>query len=92
LVGIQQTEEENVDETLFNSYQIPVVHEESTLVEPLPIAITENESVTFSIINASTERGSSTLIDSRGYSYTIKRKTSVATSWRCSIRNAKINC
>lgn len=37
-------------------------------------------------------RGKHKLIDSLGYSYTFKRKTSVGVHWRCAVRNNTVNC
>jgi hypothetical protein len=90
LATLVSQESEN-NETVFSSYEIPIVEQESTMTGPLPVAV-ENEDVTFTIIDSSTKRGNATVIDSMGFSYTIKRKTSVATTWRCAIRNKKINC
>ena len=51
-----------------------------------------NEVITYEKVESCSQRGEKKLIDSLGYSYTVKRKTNVAVHWRCVVRNKKINC
>lgn len=51
-----------------------------------------SEIVTYEKICSSTQRGEHKLIDSLGYSYTVKRKTNVCVHWRCALRNKNITC
>lgn len=44
----------------------------------------------FSGIQASTLRNKKTLVDSRGYTFTIKREGKTVTTWRCSLLNKTI--
>ncbi|KAK8407542.1 hypothetical protein O3P69_002235, partial [Scylla paramamosain] len=50
------------------------------------------EEIIYEKVLQSSQRGSDKLIDSLGYSYTIKRKTSVAVHWRCVVRNTRVTC
>lgn len=50
------------------------------------------DNITYEKIPASSQRGKEKLIDSCGYSYTFKRKTSVGVHWRCAVRNKSVEC
>lgn len=50
------------------------------------------EDITYEKVSASSQRGKQKLMDSRGYSYTFKRKTRVGVHWRCAVRNKTVNC
>ncbi|KAK3858234.1 hypothetical protein Pcinc_035563 [Petrolisthes cinctipes] len=48
--------------------------------------------VTYEKINSSSQRGRHKLIESTGYSYTLKRETKVGVRWRCVVRNKTMSC
>jgi hypothetical protein len=74
------------------SYQLPNVVNESSLASIDPADITEdNSTLTFRIVGKSTKRGCGTLIDSRGFSYTLHREGKRSNLWRCAIRNKTIS-
>lgn len=50
------------------------------------------DDITYEKVFASSQRGKQKLMDSRGYSYTFKRKTRVGVHWRCAVRNKTVNC
>ena len=62
--------------------------EESSILEPLPAAVEYDSSfaVTFQILEDTTTKGRSKLIDNRGYGYNIKRRRANATHWQCTFR------
>ena len=65
---------------------------ESSIADP-PAAespMHQSFAVTFEVINDSTTKGKPKLIDSRGYSYGIKRRRANATDWVCT-RRPKVN-
>ena len=66
---------------------------ETSVDDPAPQLIQEDEAeVTYKIVDESSIRGKTKLFDSLGYSYTIKRRTSQSTTWRCSIQTKSVNC
>jgi hypothetical protein len=70
----------------------PMNLDESSILEPTPNDVTCSDVPTYEIIKEASIRGQSKLFDSRGYSYTVKRKTSSGTAWRCSFRSKTTNC
>lgn len=46
--------------------------------------------VTYEKISSSSQRGRHKLIESTGYSYTLKRKTKAGVHWQCVVRNKMI--
>lgn len=76
----------------------PVIHQpvddpaldESSIAEPSAREDDTPFAVTFQIISDSTSKGKPKLIDSRGYSYGVKRRRANATDWVCTIR-PKVN-
>ena len=77
-----------------SSYFIPTRIHETSMSELIPMDISKNHSftLTYQVVNNSTHRQNHKLIDSSGYSYTVKRKTGNATSWRCTVKNEVISC
>jgi hypothetical protein len=66
---------ESVLSDTLGSYMMPEVIDESSLASIDPQDMTEvEESVTFRIVGNSTIHGCATLVDSRGYSYTVHKK------------------
>ena len=66
--------------------------DESSIADP-PAAespVHQSFAVTFEVINDCTTKGKPKLIDSRGYSYGIKRRRTNATDWVCT-RRPKVN-
>ena len=62
--------------------------DESSIADP-PAAespVHQSFAVTFEVINDCTTKGKPKLIDSRGYSYGIKRRRANATDWVCTRR------
>jgi hypothetical protein len=71
ITGEEQCE---TDETVFASYEVPNFNQESTMDDPTPIipAInSEEEELTFTVIDDSTQHGKKTVIDSKGFLYTV---------------------
>ena len=63
--------------------------DESSILEPLPAPVENADSsfaVTFQILEDCTTKGKPKLIDSRGYSYNVKRRRGNATDWQCTVR------
>lgn len=79
----------------FGTDSIPTPMEEDT-VEKLNLPILERDvelpSLTYEVINKSSQRNRSKLCDSRGYSYTVMRKRDNRVDWRCTIRNKITSC
>ena len=79
----------------FGSFNIPSRVEESSLQEPLPAAMDLDEpsdSVTYSIVKASSQRGKPKLADSNGYTYVVKKRQGARIYWRCSVKNKTLFC
>ena len=66
--------------------------DESSLAESLSIRqnLSSSFAVSFQVINDCTNKGRPKLIDSRGFSYGIKRRRANATDWVCTMR-PKVN-
>ena len=64
--------------------------DESSIAEPSAREDDTPFAVTFQIVSDSTSKGKPKLIDSRGYSYGVKRHRANATDWVCTIR-PKVN-
>ncbi|KAK2152567.1 hypothetical protein LSH36_325g03025 [Paralvinella palmiformis] len=66
---------------------------ESSLADPEPAEVTVGANmVTYTIVEDTSLRGKDKLFDSRGYSYTMKRRNGQSTTWRCSQRSKNTNC
>ena len=48
--------------------------------------------VTYTVLQKASQRGKPLLVESTGYSYTIKRQNKTSTEWRCSVRNKAVKC
>ena len=66
---------------------------EPSLSEP-PVAPVEPgpEVVTYELVEEASKQRRTKLIDSRGYSYNVKRRTKSATIWQCSVRTKSSYC
>ena len=53
---------------------------------------TGEEPITYTVLDKGSQRGSQLLVESSGYSYTLKRKHKTSTEWRCSVRNKQTTC
>ena len=79
-----------------NQSDLPVepALDESSLAESPTATVRQNLSssfaISFQVINDCTNKGRPKLIDSRGFSYGIKRRRANATDWICTIR-PKVN-
>ena len=74
------------------SVQDPAVLNESSIINP-PALVEEHDAptaVTFKLIPDATSKGRPKLVDSRGYSYNIRRRRPNAVDWQCTIRR-KVN-
>ena len=66
----------------------PAVLDEPSILDP-PAAAEESDAsnaLTFHLLHDSTSKGRPKLVDSRGYSYNIKRRRPKAVDWQCTIR------
>ena len=61
-------------------------------VAPADDPTTSSDSITYEKVLSSTQRGQHKLVDSVGYTYTVKRKTRVGVHWRCAVRNKNVKC
>ena len=65
----------------------------SSTEDPMPMELSPTrETVQYEKLESSSQRGNPKLVDSTGYSYTLKRKTNVSIHWRCVVRNKKMSC
>ena len=66
---------------------------EPSLIEP-PIGLIEpgSEEVNFELVEEASKQRRTKLIDSRGYTYNVKRRTQSATIWQCSVRTKSAYC
>lgn len=74
------------------SVRDPAVLDESSIIDP-PALVEEHDAptaVTFKLIPDATSKGRPKLVDSRGYSYNIRRRRPNAVDWQCTIRR-KVN-
>ena len=67
---------------------------ESSIADPDPVNVNvEVDTVTtYQVVTETSTQGKDKVFDSKGYSYTLKRRTNVSSTWRCSYRSSKINC
>ena len=81
------------DAQLESDLSVEPALDESSLAESPTANVRQNlssSSLTFQVINDCTNKGRPKLLDSRGYSYGIKRRRANATDWVCTIR-PKVN-
>lgn len=65
----------------------------SSVEDPLPQEMSPlGDVVTYEKISSSSQRGRHKLIESTGYSYTLKRKTKAGVHWQCVVRNKTMTC
>ena len=66
---------------------------EPFLIEP-PVGSIERgpEVVNFELVEEASKQRRTKLIDSRGYTYNVKRRTQSATVWQCSVRTKSTYC
>ena len=74
-------------------FAIPDLHQESSVMDDAPMAAEPSDAPTFyEVLDSATNRGKKRLVDSDGYSYSVKRANGNTTWWNCSVRNKTINC
>ena len=87
---VQSTVAESVTTEPETSVSDPPVEptiDESAIEGPTPQpVVTENQPLTFKIVEGASERGKRKLIDSWGFSYNVKRQRLTATDWQCTVR------
>ena len=65
----------------------PPAFDESSLMEPLaPDSRPATFQIEFEIVEDSTKRGRNKLVDSRGYTYNVKRRRGGHIDWQCTVR------
>ena len=64
----------------------------SLLDDTLPATIPEDGPITYEIIEGGSQKGKDLLVDNRGHSFNIKRKSKSTVFWGCSVRNKKMTC
>lgn len=76
------------------SYAIPNVVEEEELANMSAHASDHEESftLTFQQVECGTKRGKTKLIDSKGYTYNMKRTSEYRTEWQCTVRSRQVRC
>lgn len=60
--------------------------------DPTPRPTVTEDDIAYEKVSSSSQRGQHKLVDSLGYTYTLKRKTNIGLHWRCSVRNKNTNC
>ena len=60
------------------------------MVDPDPLHVDGSFVLFYEKVETGTECGKVKLIDSYGYTYTVKRKYAHSTEWQCTIRNKKV--
>ena len=60
--------------------------------DPAEVSVCNSDEVSYTILEKGTERGKPLLVESRGYSYSVKRQYKKSTEWRCTVRNSKVKC
>ena len=69
----------------------PQLDESSLLSDPQAGDVSVRE-LQYEIVDASSKRGKPKLVDTCGYSYTLKYEGSDFTTWTCSVRNKNVTC
>lgn len=59
--------------------------------DPTPRPTSTKENIAYEKVSSSSQRRKHKLVDSLGYTYTLKRKTSIRLHWRCVVRNKNKN-
>ncbi|XP_050397248.1 uncharacterized protein LOC126815577 [Patella vulgata] len=52
----------------------------------------QDDNIDYTIVEMGTKKGRSMLVDSIGYSYSVRRRTDKSIQWTCTIRNKSIKC
>ena len=60
--------------------------------DPAEVSVCNSDEVSYTILEKGTELGKPLLVESRGYSYSVKRRYKKSTEWRCTVRNSKVKC
>lgn len=80
----------------FGSFEIPVSMDEESMEDAIPGNVVTDEQqqpVRFEIIESASQRGKRKLVESSGYTYTVKRRYDEENAvWRCSCRNKTTSC
>ena len=77
--------------------EMPEQHEEVSLLDEPPALIDPGDDVrdvhiTYEVVEGGTIRGKPMLVESSGYTYTIKRIRGPTTEWWCTIRGKALRC
>lgn len=81
-----------VDESYTSGLHAPEDSVTSVGIEGASTSFSTNSPNRFEILETGSQRGKPLLVESRGYSYVIKRKNKASTVWRCTIRNKNSQC
>ena len=81
----------------FGSFEIPANMDEESMEDAIPasniIPDDQPQPVRFEVVESSTQRGKWKLVDSSGFTYTLKRRYNDENAvWRCSVRNKTTSC
>ena len=81
-------------EAIGSNHQPAVVEEDSNTSSSISedSVVADDVAISYTIVENSTQRNRSKLIDSFGFSYTLKKATTNTTYWRCSTRNSHVQC
>jgi len=71
---------------------VPPNVDESSLLSDTEAGDVSVRELEYEIVGASSKRGKPKLVDTCGYSYTLKYEGSDFTTWTCSVRNKKVTC
>jgi len=67
--------------------------QESSLVDETPQVLDcDLSGPTYEVVDEGSQKGKQKLVDSDGYTYTVKRKGTNGTEWTCSVRNKNVHC
>jgi len=67
--------------------------EESSIIDSPPDPVSsESFELTYSIVENASNKGKAKLFDSAGYEYALHKRTAFGSTWRCVVRNKKVNC
>lgn len=68
------------------------MQDESLHDATIPVDDAEDIMVEYYMVDSGTERGKRKLVDSTGFSYTVKKQKNDHVLWRCTKRSKTINC
>ena len=72
------------------AYTLPGVVQEISMADPGPLPVHGSFALSYQKMETGSEHGKVKLIDSYGYTYTVKRKYTHSTEWQCTFRNKKV--